>query len=111
MRQCVRTCRATILSIKPYPGVADHLGPQVEFRLDELVGFGNRQLHQGAAAFFELLPEFGCGNPCLLAQAPENFGRGASGGEQADPGFDTKPPDPSFPPPRPTRPFAAPLPP
>src|SRR5262245_45716986 len=80
------TMRA-ILSIEPYPGVPDHPGPQVEFRLDELVGFGNRQLHQGAAAFLELLLEFGRGNPCLLAQAPENFGRGAGGCEQADPGF------------------------
>jgi hypothetical protein len=55
-----------ILSIKPYPGIADHLSPQVEFRLDELVRFDNRQLHQSAAAFFELLLEFGPGNPRLL---------------------------------------------
>src|SRR5216684_2567155 len=88
-----KTCR---LSIKPYPGIADHLGPQFEFRFDELVGFGDRQLHQGAAAFLELRLEFGRSNPRLLPQAPEYLRRGAGGSEQADPGFDTEAGEPSL---------------
>src|SRR5215468_3851859 len=77
-------------SIEPYPGSADDLGPQFELRLDELVGFGDRQLHQGAAAFLELLLQFCRSNPRLLAQAPKNLRWRAGRCEQTDPGFDAE---------------------